>query len=328
MKRNRVLVVLVLLSIYVVTTQAFEVSDQPVVLDRNYDTWGDDSFITVASSTPLAISATSYTLDLTFSNSDSSTTRTVRVELLYSDGARVERTGESNSNPDTDALWLVATHVNLLIPPGDSTATTNLFTFTDAKLDAVVTGGGYFMVYTREESGTWTSGDYSNQEKRHDDIDVPDYTVWDGIFRPTAFLAPVGWLDGGLAYDTGVDYLTTAATLENKVDTGTIEFTTWTNTPQGIISQVDIHILLTLTGLSDDTITITVTNVNGPVGEFGPLTNLVGTTKFSLMAADGLWSYGDIASLKVNIVGTKNGGSDRNVAFAVYDIWCEVTLVP
>jgi len=110
-RRNRILVVLVLMSIFVVTTQAFSVTSNPVIVDWQYDPWGDSGLVIVTDSEVYTqVVANQVTFSFQFRNDGTNTeTATVRVELVDSSGDRVAITGQSNTDPDDDTQWLVAT---------------------------------------------------------------------------------------------------------------------------------------------------------------------------------------------------------------------------
>ncbi len=345
LRRNRVLVVLVLMSIFVVTTQAFTITSEPVIVDWQYDSWDDDPFITVASSNPVANSATNYNIDITFSNSDTSDqTRNIRVELLSSDGTRVLRTGAAGSDPDIDAYWLVAEQVGLDITSGVGSTTTNVFSFVDVKVEAVITGGGYFMVYTNELSTTWTSGNYVNAQKIHLDIDAPDYVPdTDNPDSPSGALVATNWDSIANAYDDDIGtFCSPTATFENVVDPHVIfEWSGLTATDPGPLGTVDITVTLAVLGFHTNikhadflTIAVYVDGVlddsqtfNVDIGTEGPPIVPVTITFPSLTErapGDG-WSMADIATITVEINGVVTGQVEGSVTYNIYDVSLTIT---
>jgi len=316
------------MSLYVITTQAFSVTSEPVIVDWQYDTWGD-SVITVDSSNIVANTADDYDIDITFANSiGTEETRTVRIELVYSDGTRVERTGQSNSDPDDDSKWLVAEQVGLAIP-GSGSATTSVHSFIDDKVSDVVAGGGYFMVYTNENSGVWTSGNYINEEVIHSAIDAPDpvLTAPTQTIRPSSYTeAGSAWTNPTLAYDLGAS---TVASQTSGDIRDTINFLPWATdgAGSGTINQVDISIEMQVAGFAAskniDTLTVAVYVSGAATGDSTVISadfNSIITYTAITEPGDGSWSWADITNIEVRLTGAKMGGLDTISTWEITDV--------
>ncbi len=313
---------------FVVATQAFSVSLQPVFVDWQYDSWGDELFVTVQSYSIVANSATDYDVQLTLANSGGSDlTRTVRIELLDINGARVAITGQSNTDPDDDSQWLVVEEA-VVIGAG-STAPTSVHSFIDAKVEAVVAGGGYFMVYTDEGSQIWTDGAYVNAEKIHTDIQIPDYAVTLIIF-PTDF-SPVAaaWTNPTYAYDD------TPATFAISTSTNIVDGITFTYLSAEVTTApvvVDVTVELVITWQSklqkqDDYFvsvvvgaeTLSTTTINSDTGTSGsPVT--VTLSNVPGPGGDG-WQEAEILNVQIEITGVNNGGADTLKANEIYEVY-------
>ena len=337
LRRNRVLVVLVLMSIFVVTTQAFSVTSEPVIVDWQYDPWGDSGLVIVTDSEVYTqVVANQVTFSFTLRNDGSNTeTATVRVELVDSSGDRVAVTGQSNTNPDDDTQWLVATEQTTSAMAPTNTWGSADFTFNDAKVDSTISGGGYFVIYA--STGTdMASYDIVPIER------TPVLDEWgdgEGEVWPSAshVVTAGSWLNPAFAYDG--NNATWAEEDEVQV-VNHIWFESWDSTDHGTISQVDVHIYMNITGLSNDVITFLVYLSDGqPTPTYTPTTPTLDITSANggspvhfvltnvVEPGDGVWTWTEIGLLSVRLEGVKNAGPDPINDYAVAECWAKITIV-
>ena len=166
MRRNRVLVVLVLMSLFVITTQAFSVTSEPVIVDWQYDPWGDSQLsITTDSEVYTQVAANQVTFSFQLEIASGTETAVVRVELVDSAGDRVADADQTNTNPDDDSQWLVATEQTTSTITTVAPWTSADFTFNDGNVDSTISGGGYFVVYVSSTGSTMASLDTTPVDK-------------------------------------------------------------------------------------------------------------------------------------------------------------------
>ena len=324
LRRNRVLVVLVLMSIFVVTTQAFSVTSEPVIVDWQYDPWGDSGLVIVTDSEVYTqVVANQVTFSFTLRNDGSNTeTATVRVELVDSSGDRVAVTGQSNTNPDDDTQWLVATEQTTSAMAPANTWPSGDFTFNDGNVDSTISGGGYFVIYA--STGTDMASYDITPIDRTPVLGATTLTI-----RPTAATDVTGgiWGTPGNAWDNNLGTATSPSTL--KV-TDFIYFTTW-NSGTGVINQVDLNVnfeVYPFDASRADTVTVSV-YVNGVVvtnpasyttsGDVNPATTIPFTN--IVEPGDGVWTWTEVTQIEVRFTGVKSGGPDGITNYNIFEVW-------
>lgn len=325
LRRNRVLVVLVLMSIFVVTTQAFSVTSEPVIVDWQYDAWGDSNLV-LSGETSNQVEANSVTFSFTLTNSGAldETGTVVRVELVDVNGDRVAITGQANTNPDDDSQWLVATEQTITDSPfgQDAVWSSGNFAFIDAKVDDIISAGGKFAIYTSNRNSM------TSYDKIHADVTPTFAAPFRSVIHPSAFTdINSRWNLEGQAYDN--NNATSSDESQSRI-ANDIYFLTWNNTDKGTISQVDIHIYMDLVGLSNDycdfvvyvsgvstTPTHQITSANGGTTLHIKLENVAGP--------GGTWDWTEIGLLDVRLDGTQSAGPDAVADYEVFEVWGVVT---
>ena len=326
MRRNRLLVVLVLMSLFVVSTQAFSVTSDPVVVDWQYDPWGDSGLVIVTSSEVYTqVTTNQVTFSFQLRNDGSNTeTATLRVELVDTNGDRVAITGQSNTDPDDDTQWLVATEQTTSAMAPANTWTSADFAFNDANVDSTISGGGYFVIYAS------TGTDMNSYDIAPIDRTPTFPTPFKVILRPTAFTdTNTQWNLETQAYD--VNNATSSDESQSRI-INDIYFTTWEdNADVGTISQVDVIIYMDLVGLSNDVVDINVFNSNGQTTSTYQITSANEGTGLLIRLSDiaepgdGTWTWAEVGSLDVRLDGTKTAGHDNVADYEVFEIWARVT---
>jgi hypothetical protein len=185
------------------------------------------------------------------------------------------------------------------------------------------------MVYTNENSGVWTSGDYINEESIYANIDAPDYTgpPTTQTIRATGPATATGWSNVPNAYDS----LGTSvwATGSPSVAEGIIF--TWEEASGDLpFDFVNIYIDLEVGNFATsnrkpDTWTLEL-YVGGSLvtPSESRTTNLarktLSWTSVTDPGDDG-WSLADLQTIQIIIGGTLNKASDELAAYFVYDVY-------
>ena len=151
------------------------------------------------------------------------------------------------------------------------------------------------------------------------------------LIRPSAAVDVANkWINEPLGWDG--DNASSATETQNKI-TNDIYWTTWNNTDMGTITAVDIRIrldlIITPIGESD---TVTVQWWVGGVQGSGTHTIDSANDGADLAVSfdgvsepnDGSWSWADVGSIEVRLVGAKVGGFDT-ITYGVDEVWGWVT---
>ncbi len=327
------------MSIFVVTTQAFSVTSEPVIVDWQYDAWGDSNLV-VSGETSNQVTTDSVTFSFTLTNSGAldETGTVVRVELVDLNGDRVAITGQANTNPDDDSQWLVATEQTIIDSPFSQDAVWNSgdFAFIDAQVDEIIAAGGKFAIYTSNRNSM------TSYDKLHTDVTPVFGQDWsDGvgeILPLNSALSNAGsWLNLINAYDG--DDATFAEEIQVQI-VNDVWFFGLDTTDHGPILQVDTHILMTIVGLTNDVLEFSVYLSDGGAD---PATYTQSTTPapiaiaggvlqtYSLMdvqnpVGDGSWTWADLGLLNVMLDGTKQAQPDAIDDYAVFEVWVVITV--
>jgi len=310
------------MSLFVITTQAFTVTDQPVVVDWQYNPWGDSGLVIVTDSeTYTQVAANSVTFSFTLRN-DGSVTETVivRVELVDVNGDRVAITSQANTDPDDDTQWLVAAEqTTTALAPTDTWVSAD-FSFIDGNVDSTISGGGYFVVYAS------TGADMASYDTVP--IDRTPSFVSTQTIRPSAYteVTALTWDTISNAWD---DNLGTAAVQNSLSVEDGIYFTTW-NSGTGTINQVDISINMECLGFNakqTDVLTIAV-YVNGvevtnpaSISYTADITQQTITITNIVEPGDGVWTWTEVTQIEVRLTGVITANADSITAYNVYEVW-------
>jgi len=331
LRRNRVLVVLVLMSIFVVTTQAFSVTDQPVVIDWQYDQWGD-SGLSIATDSEVYEQVTTNHVRFSFQlyNDAGGITETdivVRVELVDYLGVRAH-----DADGYDDSEWLVQTDSTITSIAAGVTSSLLVFDFQDSNVDTTIsTGtGGTFIIY----ASTGTDMDILNM------VPVERTPVLSTMqtIRPTVATDLIGsWtgatITGDYAWDTDTGGTPTANTGGDIHDT--ISFTTFEPAATLPITRVDVNLHMQVVGFdtpinkADDLTIVIYVGVNEAVRnvidvDMGAPTTIPFTDVQE--PGDGVWTVAEIGQIEVRIIdGVQNHNQlDVFTTYDIYEVWVVV----
>ena len=313
------------MSIFVVTTQAFSITSNPVVVDWQYNPWGDSQLsITTDSEVYTQVSPNYVTFSFQLEIASGTETAVVRVELVDSSGDRVQDADNySNGDPDDDAQWLVAAEQTTDAIGTSTPWTSGDFTFNDGNVDSTISGGGYFVVYVSSTGSTMSSLDMTPVDRTPVlAVDADTQTI-----RPTSYTETSdAWTNPTNAYDTTPS---TVASQTSGDIRDAITFLPWATAGAGTgtINQVDISIEMQVAGFATsrniDTLTVEVFVSGTTTGDSTVISadfNSIITFTDVTEPGDASWSWTDITNIEVRLTGAKVGGSDAISTWEITDV--------